>query len=245
MAKIYHDRELVHLRGHGVFRKDNLEVELLSGAPETTPEQLREDIRSVDITTVLFGSASHIFPSDLREEFLRMILEVTKNHVAMTVPGKAMFLENQRSIRLFKDALGLGDGEIYYQPDNMRAGAPLLPYALYDADTLRNCLSRVGGGDSDISISSLKAHPTTASRFWAADVADDAVSRFLSQMMKSFPQVVKAMPQAITRSEYYGVVVKGSVSAIEEPSAKSPSAVCGGAIAASVRKRGHAEEMVK
>lgn len=217
LAEIYHDRKLVHLKGHGVFRKDNLEVELLSGDPEITPEQLREDIRNVDITTVLFGSASHIFPSDLRDEFLRMILEVTNNHVAMTVPGKAMFLENQKSISLFRDALGLGDGEIFYQPDNMRAGAPLLPYALYDADTLRACLNGVDGRDVDISISSYKAHPTTASKSAVVDVVDDAASCLLSKMMKSFPRVTRALPKAITRPEYFGVVVKGN--AKEEPSA--------------------------
>lgn len=208
LTAIYDDPEPTYLTKHGVFRKDNLEVELLSGAPTTTPEQLREDVGVVDVTTVLFGSLSHVFPSGSRDDFLRMMVEITKSHIAMTVPGKALFLENQRSTQLFKAALGLGDGEMFYHPE----GLPdkfLLPYALYDANSLRGHLGRAGAGEADISISAYKFRPPVASKHRSIDILDNAAALALSKLMESFPRVAAALSDKVTRVVYYGAVTEG------------------------------------
>ncbi len=208
LKKIYADPEPAHLTRHGVFRKDNLEVELLSGVPSTTPEQLGADVGLVDITTVLFGSLSHVFPSQSRDNFLGMMIGITKNHIAMTVPGKALFLESQQSIKLFKAALGLGDGEMFYHPEGLPDEC-LLPYALYDARSLKDHLDRAGAGKADISIVSFKFRPPVASRHRSVDIADNAAALALSKLMTSFPRVAAALPDRVTRAVYYGVVAEG------------------------------------
>lgn len=208
LKKIYADPEPAHLTRHGVFRKDNLEVELLSGVPSTTPEQLGADVGLVDITTVLFGSLSHVFPSQSRDNFLGMMIGITKNHIAMTVPGKALFLESQQSIKLFKAALGLGDGEMFYHPEGLPDEC-LLPYALYDAHSLRDHLYRAGAGEADISIVAFKFRPPVASRHRSVDIADNAAALALSKLMTSFPRVAAALPDRVTRAVYYGVVAEG------------------------------------
>lgn len=210
LVRIYDDPDLTHLKKHGVFRKDNLEVELLSGAPTTTPEELGEDVGPVDITTVFFGSLSHVFPSESRDDFLRMIVGITKNHIAMTVPGKALFLENQKSKKLFATELRLGDGEILYHPEGL-PDQYLLPYALYDANSLRAHLRRanVDVDAADILISAYKFRPPVASKYKVVDVIDNAAARALTQLMRSCPRVAAALPDRVTRSVYYGVVAEG------------------------------------
>lgn len=227
LAQIYADPEPTHLRKHGIFRKDNLEVELLSGTPTTTPEQLGADVGVVDVTTVLFGSLSHVFPAKSRDDFLRMMVGTTKSHIAMTVPGKALFLENQQSTKLFKAALGFGDGEMFYHPE----GLPdefLLPYALYDADSLRGHLGRAGADKADITISAYKFRPPVASKHRSVDVVDNAAALALSKLMKTFPKVAAALPDKVTRSVYYGVIAEGGAAVEAVPD----SHVVGGAAAA-------------
>ncbi len=234
LAAIYADPELTHLRQHGVFRKDNLEVELLSGVPETTHEQLGTDVGQVDITTVLFGSLSHVFPAKSRDAFLGMMIGITKNHIAMTVPGKALFLENQQSTKLFEAVLELGDGEMFYHPE----GLPdkfLLPYALYDARSLRGHLDRAGASETDISISAFKFRPPVASKHRSVDILDNAAALALSKLMKSFPRVAAALPDKVTRAVYYGVVAKGgamhSGDTVDAAEVRRPGGSVGGAAA--------------
>lgn len=213
-----------HMRNHGILQKENLLVELLSPLnPDIKPQDLANSIGRVDVTSSLYGPTSHIFPSDLRDNFLKKLVDITRDDVVLTVPGKAMFLKEQQaySHRGLRKNLGLKESEVFYSPSDLEDSEaeeiPMLPYAVYNPELLGKWLERAGieKSDAEISVCSYKTNPDLASRSKLLGVLDSWGAYLATGLKNNLPEIFNSLPEALTRVEYYGMVVKGKASEIE------------------------------
>ena len=213
-----------HMRNHGILQKENLLVELLSPLnPDIKPQDLANSIGKVDITSSLYGPTSHIFPSEARDNFLKKLVAITRDDVVLTVPGKAMFLREQAtySDRGLRKNLGLKESEVFYSPsdleDSETAEIHMLPYAVYSPELLGKWLERAGieKSDAEISVCSYKTNPDLASRSKLRGVLDSWGAYLTTGLKNNLPAIFDSLPEALTRVEYYGMVVKGKANEIE------------------------------
>jgi len=212
------------MRNHGILQKGNLLVELLSPVNrDIDPQDLANSIGKVDVTSSLYGPTSHIFPSKARDNFLKELVAITKDDVVLTVPGKAMFLREQEafSLRGLREKLGLNEGEVFYSPLDVDGSKTeeiqMLPYAVYNPDLLGKWLERAGieKSDAEISVCSYKANPDKASRARLLGVLDSWGAYLATGLKNNLPKIFNSLPEALTRVEYYGMVVKGKANEIE------------------------------
>jgi SAM-dependent methyltransferase len=225
-----------HMCNHGILKQGNLLVELLSPlSPDIKPEDLANSIGKVDVTSSLYGPTSHIFPSEARDNFLKKLVAITRDDVVLTVPGKAMFLKEQKalSLRGLGKNLGLNvdEGEIFYSSSDLKDSEPMLPYVLYNPELLNNWLARAGieKSDAEISVCSYKTNPDLASRSKLWGVLDSWGAYLATGLKNNLPEIFNYLPEALTRVEYYGMVVKGKANEIKiiiDPS-KSPNTTVG------------------
>lgn len=213
-----------HMRNHGILQKGNLLVELLSPVNKDIDAQdLANSIGKVDITSSLYGPTSHIFPSEARDNFLKKLVAITRDDVVLTVPGKAMFLREQAtySDRGLRKNLGLKESEVFYSPsdleDSETAEIHMLPYAVYSPELLGKWLERAGieKSDAEISVCSYKTNPDLASRSKLRGVLDSWGAYLTTGLKNNLPAIFDSLPEALTRVEYYGMVVKGKANEIE------------------------------
>lgn len=213
-----------HMRNHGILKKGNLLVELLSPVnPDIKPQDLADSIGKVDVTSSLYGPTSHIFPSEARDNFLKKLVEITRDDVVLTVPGKAMFLKEQAtySDRGLRKKLGLKESEVFYSPSDLEvseeAEIPMLPYAVYSPKLLGEWLERAGieKSDAEISVCSYKTNPDLASRSKLWGIIDSWGAYLTTGLKNNLSEIFDALPEALTRVEYYGMVVKGKANEIE------------------------------
>jgi len=213
-----------HMRNHGILQKGNLLVELLSPVNKDIDAQdLADSIGNVDVTSSLYGPTSHIFPSEARDNFLKKLVAITRGDVVLTVPGKAMFLKEQAtySDRGLRKNLGLKESEVFYSPsdleDSETAEIHMLPYAVYSPELLGKWLERAGieKSDAEISVCSYKNNPDLASRSKLRGVLDSWGAYLTTGLKNNLPAIFDSLPEALTRVEYYGMVVKGKANEIE------------------------------
>jgi SAM-dependent methyltransferase len=224
-----------HMCNHGILQKGNLLVELLSPVnPDIKPQDLANSIGKVDITSSLYGPTSHIFPSEARDNFLKKLVVITRDDVVLTVPGKAKFLKEQAtySDKRLRQILKLKESEVFYSPLDLEAQEQIvvsdleaqeeadnhmLPYAVYSPKLLGEWLERadIEKSDAKISVCSYKTNPDLASRskFWG--VVDSWGAYLATGLKNNLPKTFNSLPEALTRVEYYGMVVKGKANEIE------------------------------
>jgi len=225
------------MRNHGILQKENLLVELLSPInQDIDPQDLANSIGKVDVTSSLYGPTSHIFPSKARDNFLKQLVAITKDDVVLTVPGKAMFLNEQKAFSLRglgkNLELNVSEGEIFYSSSDLKDSNPMLPYALYSPELLDKWLERAGieKSDAKISICSYKTNPDLASRSKLWGVLDSWGAYLATGLKNNLPEIFNYLPEALTRVEYYGMVIKGKANEIEiivDQSEESPNPTTG------------------
>ena len=212
------------MRNHGILKKGNLLVELLSPVNrDIDPQDLANSIGKVDVTSSLYGPTSHIFPSEARDNFLKKLVAITKDDVVLTVPGKAMFLREQEaySIPGSREKLGLNQGEVLYSPSDIDGSKTKethkLPYAVYNPELLDEWLGRAGieKSDAEISVCSYKINPDLASRSMVLGFIDSWGAYLATGLKNNLPEIFNSLPEALTRVEYYGMVIKGKANEIE------------------------------
>jgi len=223
-----------HMRNHGILKKENLLVELLSPINKDIDAQdLANSIGKVDVTSSLYGPTSHIFPSEARDNFLKKLVAITRDDVVLTVPGKAMFLKEQAtySDEGLQSNLGLNEGEVFYSPSDLKSSSKkrsMLPYAVYSPKLLGKWLERAGieKSDAEISICSYKTNPDLASRSKLRGVLD-SWGAYLATGLKNnlSEEIFNSLPEYLTRVEYYGMIVKGKANEIEISESESPNSV--------------------
>ncbi|MES2961569.1 MAG: class I SAM-dependent methyltransferase [Pseudomonadota bacterium] len=218
------------LRQHGIMQQDNLVIELLSPvAPDIDPQLLVHSIGTVDVTSSLYGPTSHIFPSATRDDFLESLRKITRDDVVLTVPGQAMFKDEQQRYgdEFFRGELHLQEGEIFYSPADLKTTTEakgkskklghLLPYMVYNMDLLQDWLDRAGVKQEDaaISVVQYKTNPDLASKnkFWG--VVDNLQAMVVNTLRK-YDLFESVLPQRITRVEYYGVEIKGLANEVDK-----------------------------
>ena len=143
--------------------------------------------------------------------------------MVLTVPGKAMFLREQAtySDRGLRKNLGLKESEVFYSPsdleDSETAEIHMLPYAVYSPELLGKWLERAGieKSDAEISVCSYKTNPDLASRSKLRGVLDSWGAYLTTGLKNNLPAIFDSLPEALTRVEYYGMVVKGKANEIE------------------------------
>jgi len=213
-----------HMRNHGILKKGNLLVELLSPVnPDIKPQDLADSIGKVDVTSSLYGPTSHIFPSEARDNFLKKLVAITRDDVVLTVPGKAMFLKEQAtySDKKLRKILKLKESEVFYSPSDLEAQEEadnhMLPYAVYSPKLLGEWLEHadIEKSDAKISVCSYKTNPDLASRskFWG--VVDSWGAYLATGLKNNLPEIFNSLPEALTRVEYYGMAVKGKANEAE------------------------------
>lgn len=191
----------------GVFKHNNLEIEFLHGLPEASPQDLKDAVKSVDMSLILFGSTSHIFPSELRQEFFKAMFDVTQGYVVATLPGYGSFQDRLREsktevMKTVLNQMGFKEGEIFYSAE-INGEKRLFPYALYEnPEAVAEVAKESGARDAEVMVSSA-AHPTKVSnsRMWAA--YDYVVGKALNFAIRNFRE---NMPNSVFENvSYYGL----------------------------------------
>lgn len=135
------------ITNYGVFRHYNLEIELLHGDPQVKPAHLKQIFgNEVDMTLVLYGSLSHIFPAKMRDDFLKELLNITQGAYISTIPGERYFQRQLTNKELGDyNSLDLGRGEIIYTPSESKKSPPL-PFVVYDREHIEEILKKAADG---------------------------------------------------------------------------------------------------
>ncbi len=177
------------IKGCGIFKNQNLEIEFLLGKPDITPSQLKENIGEVDLSLILYGTTSHIFPTQLRNEFFKAILSTTNGYLATTIPGQRSFENELAATRsgIFKE-FGMSEGEIFYSDKNTNS---ILPYATYDHQQTLNLPNNIGAKDSEISVAAFCS---------PVNISNSRATAFLDYVAR------KILPSSSITPKYFGLV---------------------------------------
>lgn len=207
------------IQSKGIFRHNNLEIELLHGDPSVTPEELKSSIQSVDLSLILFGSTSHIFPRETRDGFFKAIFESTEGYVAATLPGHRSFAKELQEAkgdlsRVVRKEVGLQDNEIFYLVE-VRDQTHILPYVVYTAEEMEKLAKDAGAIDSKVSVSST-LHPTEISKSGVSASYDYFVTGFVNYVTDMCKQNGLGDPSArISNPSYYSLVATSNERAEE------------------------------
>ncbi|MBP7710691.1 MAG: hypothetical protein KA100_06460 [Rickettsiales bacterium] len=191
------------VESHGVFKYQNLEIQLLCGDPEITPENFGKAINHykaspVRMSLILYGSLSHISSEEERNNFLAETLDFTKGCLAQTVPGPLYFREELAAANIgLYNGLGMHKKDVFYVPSETPESTPLF-FAIYDCDRLQKQMSEISE-EHQIQISTLANPSTISTRPELFGTIDDLASRALSY----FPSM------ASSAVGYWGVVSQG------------------------------------
>jgi hypothetical protein len=131
----------------GVYKCDNLEIDLLHGdVNKVDPHKFRDVIGPVDMSLILYGSTSHIVPKEIRDEFLKSIIAITKDCMVATLPGQQGRSEELKKAELSRESGDdlLAPGEIRYIPAESRDKKEIV-YATYKEEYLHEILSGIYG----------------------------------------------------------------------------------------------------
>lgn len=222
------------------LKKDNMEVCLIKGEVRTTPAEYFEMVGDVDITVSFFGVLSHIFPMAKFEDFLKVFCKHS-SHLAITLPGKAMFLQEQKNrakgeefpYDSFADEYVLNNTRrsdrdmeeqglvtnITYKPDGLEQK---LPYRLF-SEKGRSYVERLIEGyyeEIDSKTIAYKVHQSTATRKPVLAFLDTIGASVINFLRNKLPRVYNLLGGKIAESEYYGISAETSKEKLDEEFSK-------------------------
>jgi hypothetical protein len=171
-----------------VLKHNNLEIEFLKGGPQITSEEWKNEIGEVDMSLILYGSTSHIFPQSERNNFLKAIFGVTKNQLVATLPGQGDW---QKELEEAKNNSNFQEGEIVYKS---RDTGHDLPYATYTYNLLKETMDEVCGKD--------KYSITVSSVYNPREIAQNNWTELKDKVMRNI------IPASCVKPSYFGVLAE-------------------------------------